>query len=147
MQPSTSKGLGWLSWDIQPKLFSNYGRGVVHCGEAVRLGQPASSMKQNPTVFSPWEYVNNGILSKEQQETILSCLEDGEDFIPQLVGMPERRFEEWDEEEDHSFFEMNADSFETTTECCDISSTPQELVDQFLARKNHWNPDECNYEV
>lgn len=25
----------------------------------VRLGQPASSTKQNPTVFPPWEYVKS----------------------------------------------------------------------------------------
>lgn len=87
--------------------------------------------------------VINGLLSKEQQETILSCLDDGEFFLPQLVGMPEKRFDEWDEEDDHLFFEMDAGAFETTDKACDIQTTPDELTARFQARKDNWNVDEC----
>lgn len=70
---------------------------------------------------------------------ILSCLEAGEYFIPQLVGLTERRFDEYDPERDHPFMEMDSDAFELTEEGNDVSLTPDELVNRFLLQKNNWN--------
>lgn len=83
--------------------------------------------------------VINGVLDEEQQKMILSCLEAGEYFIPQLVGLTERRFDEYDPERDHPFMEMDSDAFELTEEGNDVSLTPDELVNRFLLQKNNWN--------
>ena len=38
----------------------------------------------------------------------------GEYFIPRQVGMPERKFDEYDTEADHCWFELSKEGFEYT---------------------------------
>lgn len=78
-----------------------------------------------------------GEMSEKQQQTILSCLMDGEHFIPSVVGLPEERFGSWTEA-DHIWFELEA-GFATQTESkAQLKITTQELVDRFLAAMGNW---------
>ncbi|MBP3585213.1 MAG: hypothetical protein J6J59_05960 [Peptococcaceae bacterium] len=51
------------------------------------------------------ECVVKGILTAEQREEIVDCLSEGEYFIPSQVGLPEKRFDDWTED-DHPWFEL-----------------------------------------
>ena len=76
------------------------------------------------------EAVINGILSVEDIETILECRFDGNWFIPRRVGLPEKRFEEWTED-DTDYFELDEDSFEIVEEEPTVDITPEKLVKLF----------------
>ena len=52
--------------------------------------------------------VVKGLLTEEQKDIILSSLYEEEYFIPHKVGMPEKRFDKWDDELDHIWFEKLA---------------------------------------
>lgn len=82
--------------------------------------------------------VINGVLTKDQQKTILNCLHEGEYFIPSLVGLPEVKFDEYDSEEDHEWFELGEFSFETTRARADVAITAQDLVAAFINCKGRW---------
>lgn len=82
--------------------------------------------------------VINGVLSKDQMKTILSCLHEGEYFIPSLVGLPEVKFDEYDPEDDHEWFELSEFSFEISRARADISLTTQDLVAAFIKCKGRW---------
>ena len=85
------------------------------------------------------ECIINGVLTRSQQAAILDCLDDGEYFIPSLVGMPEIKFGEVDDPAvDHQWFELQADNFELTTERSTTFITADELVDAFRKCKNKW---------
>lgn len=56
--------------------------------------------------------VIKGVLTPEQINVILSCCDAGEYFIPNQVGLPERKFEKFDPQVDHCWFELNRDDFE-----------------------------------
>jgi len=83
-----------------------------------------------------------GVLTKEQQAMILGCLDEGEYFIPSLVGLPEKTFTDlgysYDEQADHPWFELGEASFERTTAPATVKITPEELVSAFCQRKDHW---------
>jgi len=82
--------------------------------------------------------VIEGELSTEDQNTILSSLSEDEYFIPRQVGLPEKRFESWTED-DHAWFELEP-GFATP---CDwaptVSLTCSQLVANFVAAKDHWD--------
>lgn len=89
--------------------------------------------------------VLSGAITQEQEGAIKSCLNEGEYFIPRQVGLPERRFDSWDPEDDHCWFEFC--SFEPlpemTQEQADANGivpvmSVQELTDKFLAAKDNW---------
>lgn len=80
------------------------------------------------------ECVIQGELSKEQIQSILDCCDMGEYFIPRQVGMPERRFDEYDTEVDHCWFEISEDGFERTNQPANIPLTPRQLVENFALR-------------
>lgn len=67
-----------------------------------------------------WKQVNEVVIEGELTEAaideIMSALDSGEWFIPRQVGLPERRFETWDEENDHCWFELSRDGFEITSD-------------------------------
>ena len=65
--------------------------------------------------------VIKGVLTPEQINVILSCCDAGEYFIPNQVGLPERKFEKIDPQVDHCWFELTRDDFEYT----DQPATPQ----------------------
>ncbi len=83
----------------------------------------------------------NGVLTEQQQITILSCLFNGEFFIPRLVNLPEIRFEDGITEDDHPFFSLQRDSFSTVNADPTVKITPAELVSLFKKYARSW-PEE-----
>lgn len=81
--------------------------------------------------------VIRGELSEEDQKTILSCLEDGEYFIPSQVGLDEQRFGSWTED-DHCWFELEP-GFAEPTNAAPGNLTCEQLVANFLAAKGNWD--------
>lgn len=96
------------------------------------LYRDASNFKQHNNVVVP------GTFTQEQIETIISCLDEGEYFIPVQVGFPEKRFESITED-DHCWFELNRDGFEETDAEASIDMTPDEVVAKFLEAKGNWD--------
>lgn len=81
--------------------------------------------------------VIRGELSEEDQRTILSCLEDGEYFIPSQVGLDEERFGSWTED-DHCWFELEP-GFAEPTNATPSNLTCEQLVANFLTAKDNWD--------
>lgn len=84
------------------------------------------------------ECVIKGVLSAEQIQTILDCCND-EWFIPSKVGLPEKRFKKWTDD-DHIWFEFDEweDCFEETSEPANVDITCDELVASFERCKDNW---------
>ncbi len=84
------------------------------------------------------ECVVKGVITPEQIQTILDCCID-EYFIPSKVGLPEKRFESWTDD-DHIWFELNdfEDCFEETSKPANVAITCEELVEAFLRCKGNW---------
>lgn len=79
-----------------------------------------------------------GEITKEQIDTILSSLEGGEYSIPSLVGLPEVRFENYDPEVDHPFFELGEYSFTLTSASTDVDFDIETLVNEFEVYAGDW---------
>ena len=84
------------------------------------------------------ECVVQGTISAEQIAVILECLDEGEYFIPHLVGLPEKRFDTFDPQVDHPYFELSEDSFAETMESETVEVQVDELVSAFLCCKGKW---------
>ena len=65
----------------------------------------------------------------------------GEYFIPGQVGLPEHRFDTYDSQADHCWFELTADSFSETIEPPTIALTATELVNRFEECRNNWQDE------
>jgi len=91
--------------------------------------------------YKVWnECIINGILTAQQQALILRCLNEGEWFIPHLVGLPEKQFEEWDDQSDHPWFELGRDAFRITDREATVDITANELTEAFIrCEKNGWS--------
>lgn len=89
----------------------------------------------NYKVFN--EAIVKGVLTEEQQAFILSCLYDGEYFIPSQVGLPGERFGS-ETEDDHCWFELSEGFAKTTQQKPTVEITTQELIAAFLAAKDNW---------
>ena len=85
----------------------------------------------------PNECIVRGLLTDEQTKVILDCL-DVDNFIPSQVGLPERRFDRFDPEEDTCWFELYESGFEPTDAEATVDLSVEELVSRFLSKKNHW---------
>lgn len=85
----------------------------------------------------PNECIVRGLLTDEQTKAILDCL-DVDNFIPSQVGLPERRFDRFDPEEDTCWFELYESGFEPTDAEATVDMSVEELVSRFLSKKNHW---------
>ena len=85
------------------------------------------------------ECVVTGTFTQEQIAQIMGCCDLGECFIPSQVGLPERRFDRYDPEEDHCWFELAEDGFEETARPATVEISAQQLVESFAAAKEHWN--------
>ena len=94
----------------------------------------------NYKVFN--ECIVQGEISEEQVCKILDCCDMGEYFIPSQVGMPERKFDEYDTEADHCWFELNKDGFEYTDQPADISLTARQLAENFASCGGQWQDTE-----
>lgn len=86
----------------------------------------------------PNECIVRGLLTDEQTKAILDCL-DMDNFIPSQVGLPERRFDRFDPEEDTCWFELYESGFEPTDAEATVDLSVDELVSRFLARKDRWD--------
>lgn len=86
----------------------------------------------------PNECVVQGVLSNEQKAVIMDSLDEGEYFIPAMVGLPERRFDTYDLQADHPFFELSADAFTITDELANVELHVDDLVKAFAASKGNW---------
>lgn len=80
----------------------------------------------------------SGTLTQDQIGRITACLDDGEYFIPERVGLKVQRWNKFDPELDHKWCELNASSFEATNLPADTSITAEELVRRFEALKGCW---------
>lgn len=90
--------------------------------------------------FKTWNsVVIHGLLSDHQKQEILNCLACGLYFIPEDVGLPEVRFDEFDPEIDSDWFEMYPDAFEETNNEYDFNITPEELVKAFQNYESKWD--------
>ena len=85
------------------------------------------------------ECVVAGTFTQEQIAQIMGCCDLGEYFIPSQVGLPEQRFDRYDAEEDHCWFELSEDGFEETTRPATVGISAEQLVENFAAAKEHWN--------
>lgn len=89
----------------------------------------------------------SGEITSLQVDIIMSCLEIWGLFIPELVGLPARRLEEFSfqYEEDTPFFELNRESFSLTEEppTCDV--TVEILVAKFEEAKGNWYLDDFGW--
>lgn len=86
----------------------------------------------------PNECIVRGLLTDEQTAAILDCRSDGAYFIPSQVGLPEKRFDRFDPEEDTCWFELYESGFEPTDAEATVDLSVDELVSHFLSKKNHW---------
>ena len=66
----------------------------------------------------------------------------GEYFIPRQVGMPERKFDEYDTKADHCWFELSKEGFEYTDQPANVSLTAQQLAENFAACRDNWQDAE-----
>lgn len=85
----------------------------------------------------PNKCIINGELTLTHKAIIFGCLKDGECFIPSKVGLPEKRFGTWTEEDD-IWFELPLDCVEFTEEPANVAITPEQLVSSFCQCKNKW---------
>ena len=85
------------------------------------------------------ECVVTGTFTPEQIAQIMDCCDLGEYFIPTQVGLSEQRFDRYDPEEDHCWFELSEDGFEETAKPATVGISAQQLVENFAAAKEHWN--------
>lgn len=84
------------------------------------------------------ECIVRGLLTDAQIKAILDC-RDGDNFIPSQVGLPQKRFVRFDPEEDTCWFELYESGFEPTDAEADVDLSVEELVSNFLARKDRWD--------
>ena len=85
------------------------------------------------------EVVVAGCISDSQVDTIISTLDDGEYFIPSVVGLPCDYATGFDEnEDDHPWCELSQHSFKRTAAKPTISISASELVKRFEEAKGEW---------
>lgn len=94
------------------------------------LYRDASNYKIHNEVIIP------GILTDQQESQIKNSLDEGEYFIPHLVGLPEHKFEE-ETEDDHPFFEFLF--VKATCEKPTENISVEELVAAFLEHTGKWS--------
>ncbi|MCC8140123.1 MAG: hypothetical protein LIO67_07495 [Lachnospiraceae bacterium] len=84
-----------------------------------------------------------GEITPEQVDMIIDCLDCREWFIPEQVGLPAERLEEFsfDSDEDHPFLELRKTDFSLTEDAPDCDITVEELVANFGKAKGQWYLD------
>ena len=96
----------------------------------------------------PNEVILKGTLTEKEIEEIRSVCEAEEYFIPRQVGLPEKRFDERDDEVDHCWFEIPEYAFETTDKTETIDMSAQDLLEAFrkVDREDVWHGWEDGWE-
>lgn len=80
--------------------------------------------------------VVEGEITEEQKRTILSSLDDGCYFIPEVVGVPAERFGTHTES-DHAWMELYEDGFQLVAAEKTVNLTIEQVTEAF--RNAHWN--------
>lgn len=87
------------------------------------------------------EEVLEGEITPEQVQAIAACLDEGENFIPHQVGLPEVRFDTVTES-DHPWFELSSETgFTLTNDSPTVNITVDELASRFQAAKGCWDDE------
>ena len=84
------------------------------------------------------ECVVEGAITPEMAQKIRSCLTQDGKFIPAQVGLPETRFQTW-EECDGPWFSF--ESAKPTKRLATVREKIGDVVFRFLKSKNNWDPD------
>ena len=58
--------------------------------------------------------------------------------------MPERKFDEYDAEADHCWFELSEEGFEYTEQPANVPLTAQQLAENFAACRDNWRDAELD---
>ena len=102
----------------------------------------------NYKVYS--DCVIDGLLTKAQQSVILACLDEGEYFIPEEVGLKGKTFTDlgydYDPQSDHPWFELSENPFEVTDLPPSVAVTADQLTNAFIRCKDRWlsiSPEEA----
>ena len=89
--------------------------------------------------YKVWnEAVITGVLTQEQVERILSCLDDGVYFIPSLVGLPEEQYDGWEMDAYRPFFELEREWIHNEEQDATVDITPDHLVSDFERYSGRW---------
>ena len=87
--------------------------------------------------------VVGGILSETDQHAIYYCCDDDAGqryFIPHLVGLPEKTFDDFGQyDDDHPWFEIGTAFAEVTNEPPTVDLTAEQLVKNFRAMSGRWD--------
>ena len=115
------------------------------CGEAFedRFSGPNTEIWYLYRDASNYKRHNRQVVSGQITETkvadIISCLDDGEYFIPEQVGLPADRLDEYERDsDDHCWLELAAEDFSGTFEKPTVDLDINELVANFRAAKGRW---------
>ena len=83
------------------------------------------------------EAVVAGRPTEEELAMIMDSLDDGENFVPSKIGLPENRFDTVNPD-DGPWFEINTESFVPTAAEPDLAIDVHEIARRFAAAKGHW---------
>ncbi len=90
------------------------------------------------------EEIISGTITQEQIQQIINTLNDGEYFIPHLVGFTEI-FIGPITEDDHPYFELQKEDFEETEDSPTIDMTAEKLVSEFQKNKDNWEVEASDF--
>lgn len=79
-----------------------------------------------------------GRYTEDQIHTIVDCLSEGQWFIPSKIGFPEEKIDSVETKEDYPWFELNDWDFKESTNPPQIDKSSEDVVNLFLAAKDHW---------
>lgn len=80
-----------------------------------------------------------GIVTEQQKQEIMDCLNDGDFFMPGQVGLDVEYAWALDPQDDHPWWHFHDDSFEETDKAPTVNLTADELVEKFKAAKENWD--------
>lgn len=83
--------------------------------------------------------VLKGQFTQAQSDVIYSCLDKGEYFIPRQIGLPEKRFDTFDPQSDHCWFELHPGAFTFTNQEPTIELSIEDLTQNFQKAKGNWD--------
>lgn len=92
--------------------------------------------------------VLDGEMDQSQVLRVLACLDEGEFFIPERVGIRASRWNEYNEQFDHVWCTLyEGDMQDVTDQPTDCGITPEELVRRFELMKGRWeeHPLPCDF--
>ena len=91
--------------------------------------------------------VLEGEITEDQINEIMDCLNAGEYFIPRQIGLPEERFPDSPTEDDHCWFELSEDCFESTSMDPTVDITVSQLLERFQEAKDAWDDIQYAYGI